>query len=266
MKIREVSPNPRRRQLRMSSFRCTPSARTSSAGTRSRPSHPQARCWARPPSRLTAATSPTATTSARSWSATPATPGSPDYVDPVLGDFLSTISAGGAVCWENIDCVSWGSFTGAASLPSPPGTPAAAIPTGSALVALDRAQLPDAARGRRRHQQQRRRLLDRVAVAAQQLGDPDRDRVHGTETVPTPASPRARRRRPRRRRRSSSSARRRPARHSSAASTASRSRPAARRSRSRSRRASTASRSAPCSPAFSDPSPAKQNWKVKKPK
>jgi hypothetical protein len=63
-----------------------------------------------------------------------ATPGSPDYVDSVLADFLSTASAGGAVCWENIDCVSWGAFTGAASLPSPPGTPAAAIPDGSALV------------------------------------------------------------------------------------------------------------------------------------
>ena len=63
-----------------------------------------------------------------------ATPGSPDYVDPVIADFLSTISAGGAVCWENIDCVSWGGFTGAGRSPSPPGTPAAAIPNGSALV------------------------------------------------------------------------------------------------------------------------------------
>ena len=40
--------------------------------------------------------------------------------------------AGGAVCWtESIDCVSWGSFGG--SLPSPAGTPAAAIPDGMAL-------------------------------------------------------------------------------------------------------------------------------------
>jgi hypothetical protein len=39
--------------------------------------------------------------------------------------------AGGAVCWENLDCVSWGSFSG--SLPSPAGTPAAAIPDGMAL-------------------------------------------------------------------------------------------------------------------------------------
>lgn len=40
---------------------------------------------------------------------------------------------GGAVCWETIDCVSWGSFSGA--LPSPAGTPAAAggIPDGMAL-------------------------------------------------------------------------------------------------------------------------------------
>jgi hypothetical protein len=41
--------------------------------------------------------------------------------------------AGGAVCWESIDCVSWGSFSGA--LPSPAGSPAApaGIPDGMAL-------------------------------------------------------------------------------------------------------------------------------------
>lgn len=41
--------------------------------------------------------------------------------------------AGGAVCWESIDCVAWGSFSGA--LPSPAGSPAApsGIPDGMAL-------------------------------------------------------------------------------------------------------------------------------------
>jgi hypothetical protein len=41
--------------------------------------------------------------------------------------------AGGAVCWEEIDCVAWGNFAG--SLPSPVGTPAAAggIPDEMAL-------------------------------------------------------------------------------------------------------------------------------------
>lgn len=41
--------------------------------------------------------------------------------------------AGGAVCWEAIDCVSWGSFSG--PLPSPAGQPAApeGIPDGMAL-------------------------------------------------------------------------------------------------------------------------------------
>jgi hypothetical protein len=41
--------------------------------------------------------------------------------------------AGGAVCWETIDCVSWGSFSG--TLPSPAGPPAApgGILDGSAL-------------------------------------------------------------------------------------------------------------------------------------
>lgn len=47
----------------------------------------------------------------------------PDQLDP----------AGGAVCWETIDCVSWGSFAG--TLPSPAGSPAApaGIPDGMAL-------------------------------------------------------------------------------------------------------------------------------------
>jgi hypothetical protein len=41
--------------------------------------------------------------------------------------------AGGAVCWESIDCVAWGNFSG--TLPSPAGTPAASggIPDGMAL-------------------------------------------------------------------------------------------------------------------------------------
>jgi hypothetical protein len=39
--------------------------------------------------------------------------------------------AGGAVCWEALDCVSWGSFSG--TLPSPAGPPATAIPEGMAL-------------------------------------------------------------------------------------------------------------------------------------
>lgn len=41
--------------------------------------------------------------------------------------------AGGAVCWESIDCVSWGSFSG--SLPSPAGRPAdpGGIPDGMAI-------------------------------------------------------------------------------------------------------------------------------------
>lgn len=38
---------------------------------------------------------------------------------------------GGAVCWEALDCVSWGSFSG--PLPSPAGTRAGAIPDGMAL-------------------------------------------------------------------------------------------------------------------------------------
>lgn len=45
--------------------------------------------------------------------------------------------AGGAVCWESIDCVSWGSFSGA--LPSPAGSPAipGGLPQGMALRRTD---------------------------------------------------------------------------------------------------------------------------------
>jgi hypothetical protein len=39
--------------------------------------------------------------------------------------------AGGAVCWENLDCVAWGSFSGMTT--SPAGTLAPAIPDGMAL-------------------------------------------------------------------------------------------------------------------------------------
>jgi hypothetical protein len=40
----------------------------------------------------------------------------------------------GAVCWENLDCVSWGSFGGfSGPAPSPTGPAAAAIPAGMAL-------------------------------------------------------------------------------------------------------------------------------------
>ncbi len=50
--------------------------------------------------------------------------------DKVLaGDALSP--AGGAVCWETLDCVSWGSFSG--SLLGPAGPPAVVIPDGMAL-------------------------------------------------------------------------------------------------------------------------------------
>jgi hypothetical protein len=52
---------------------------------------------------------------------TPDTALEPSKIDP----------DGGAVCWESIDCVSWGNFNG--SLPSPAGPPAPAIPSEMAL-------------------------------------------------------------------------------------------------------------------------------------
>lgn len=51
--------------------------------------------------------------------------------DANIGTFV--LAAGGAVCFENVDCVSWGTFTG--STPSPTGTPVAgAIADGSSLT------------------------------------------------------------------------------------------------------------------------------------
>ncbi|MGH2739697.1 MAG: hypothetical protein ACRDH6_04340, partial [Actinomycetota bacterium] len=33
------------------------------------------------------------------------------------------IARGGKVCWENVDCVSWGNYKGSATSPSPTGSP-----------------------------------------------------------------------------------------------------------------------------------------------
>jgi hypothetical protein len=63
-----------------------------------------------------------------------ATAGTPDFTYEQLGDAVQTFGPGGAACWDTIDCVSWGAFSGAGALPSPVGTPAAAITDGSALV------------------------------------------------------------------------------------------------------------------------------------
>ncbi len=43
--------------------------------------------------------------------------------------------AGGKACWINIDCVSWGNFSGSATVPSPSGTPVSpsGIPDGMAI-------------------------------------------------------------------------------------------------------------------------------------
>lgn len=39
-----------------------------------------------------------------------------------IGTFLTNNAAGGLACWETVDCVAWGSFSGSAP-PSPVGTP-----------------------------------------------------------------------------------------------------------------------------------------------
>lgn len=56
-----------------------------------------------------------------------------DSTHPTLGDAIDP--NGGAVCFETIDCVAWGSFTGEGQLPSPTGGPVAptGIPDGSSV-------------------------------------------------------------------------------------------------------------------------------------
>jgi len=51
--------------------------------------------------------------------------------DSTLPSVATFSPDGGAACWEEIDCVSWGNFDG--PLPSPAGTPAVGVPTGMAL-------------------------------------------------------------------------------------------------------------------------------------
>jgi hypothetical protein len=54
-----------------------------------------------------------------------AAPGSPDFTVAGLGTSLTSVASGGAACWDTVDCVSWGAFTGEANLPTPSGTPIA---------------------------------------------------------------------------------------------------------------------------------------------
>jgi hypothetical protein len=49
--------------------------------------------------------------------------GSPDFTLAGLRSSLSNVASAGALCYSGIDCVSWGSFTNNAVLPSPAGTP-----------------------------------------------------------------------------------------------------------------------------------------------
>jgi hypothetical protein len=57
----------------------------------------------------------------------------PDFVNQQLGTALGNLDAGGAVCFDAIDCVSWGNFAGAGPT-SPTGTPAPAMPPGQSLT------------------------------------------------------------------------------------------------------------------------------------
>src|SRR5262249_58612562 len=50
-------------------------------------------------------------------------PGSPDFTIAGMGTSLTNFASAGAACWDTVDCVSWGTFSGNANLPSPAGTP-----------------------------------------------------------------------------------------------------------------------------------------------
>jgi hypothetical protein len=60
-------------------------------------------------------------------------PGSPDFTVAGIGTSLTNLAAGGAACWDVVDCVSWGNFTGNALLPSSAGTPIAGGLSGSTV-------------------------------------------------------------------------------------------------------------------------------------
>lgn len=64
-------------------------------------------------------------------------PGPVEGVAPDVTHILGFSNPGGAVCFENIDCVSYGAFTGTTSL-SPSGTPAPGYPAMDGALSLTR--------------------------------------------------------------------------------------------------------------------------------
>ena len=163
-----------------------------------------------------------------------ATAGRPDFSNPMLSDAVQTYGPGGAACFDTIDCVSWGNFTGAARCPRRTGSPAPAIADGSSLtrsIAPGCATLLEAADD----------TDNSAADFALATPSPRNNSTAPTETACDPAAagttPRPRPRRSRRGRRArstptrrrSSSSRTNRARASSASSTARSTSPASRR-------------------------------------
>jgi hypothetical protein len=58
-----------------------------------------------------------------------------DFTYSALWDAAQTYGSGGAACFDSVDCVSWGGYTGGTppDVSSPTGNPAPAIPNGSSL-------------------------------------------------------------------------------------------------------------------------------------
>ena len=56
-----------------------------------------------------------------------------DFTYDQMYEAIQAYGPGGAACFDTLDCVSWGGFTGAGVLPAPTGNPAPAIPAGTSL-------------------------------------------------------------------------------------------------------------------------------------
>ncbi len=91
---------------------------------------------------------------------------------------------GGAVCWESLDCVTWGTFPLLGETLGGIASRAGRHPRRPGAAADDRARLRLAAGGVRRQKQQRRRLRSRVPRAASQLGDADGEGLLGRRRRP----------------------------------------------------------------------------------
>ena len=99
---------------------------------------------------------------------------------------------GGAVCWESLDCVSWGSLPRRGPLADRLARRPTRHPGRDGTAQDDLPRLPDPAGGRRRQRRQRRRLRRRLPWPTPQLGGSERARLLRAGRVPDFRCPNAR--------------------------------------------------------------------------